>query len=534
MIDAGDGLPLTDPARCCARGPRERGRRRAARLRRRRRSPTRDAERRSAALARGLLAAGRGHGHARRPAPPERPRLRRRRGSRPPASARSSVPLSTFSTSAELRGPAAQRRRRAAARGARRTARTTTCAALRDGRPRARPRGRRRRCSPPSVPVLRRIALRRRRPPASIPGWTLRGRSRRADGGRRRRARRGRGRRSRPADRHGRSSTRRARPSEPKGVIHTHGALIRHLDNLNQIRRYTPGEVLFSNSPFFWIGGFAYALLGTLVAGAHARLLERGRRGRRARRARARAADDGQRLRRSRSPTCRDDPTLRAAATCRRSAAATSGRSCRTTCGRPIPELRHAMLGMTETGSVCLASDDESRPARAPARLVRPAGARASRPRIVDPDDAAPTAAPGEAGELWFRGPFLMEGYDGRERHEIFDADGWYRTGDLVTRRRRRLLLLPGPQRRHDQDRRRERLAARGRGGDPRRVRAGRPRGRRRRRRRAARWWRRRSGCRPTGPSTSTSCATRPRATRLSAYKVPRRFLRRSPTTRCR
>ena len=56
--------------------------------------------------------------------------------------------------------------------------------------------------------------------------------------------------------------------SEPKGVIHTHGALIRHLDNLNQLRRYTPDEVLFSNSPFFWIGGFAYALLGTLVAGA--------------------------------------------------------------------------------------------------------------------------------------------------------------------------------------------------------------------------------------------------------------------------
>ena len=55
---------------------------------------------------------------------------------------------------------------------------------------------------------------------------------------------------------------------EPSGVIHTHGALIRHLDNLNQLRRYQPGEILFSNAPFFWIGGFAYALLGTLVAGA--------------------------------------------------------------------------------------------------------------------------------------------------------------------------------------------------------------------------------------------------------------------------
>jgi len=56
--------------------------------------------------------------------------------------------------------------------------------------------------------------------------------------------------------------------SEPKGVIHSHGALIRHVDNLNQLRRYDASEILFSNSPFFWIGGFAYALLGTLVAGA--------------------------------------------------------------------------------------------------------------------------------------------------------------------------------------------------------------------------------------------------------------------------
>jgi acyl-CoA synthetase (AMP-forming)/AMP-acid ligase II len=26
-----------------------------------------------------------------------------------------------------------------------------------------------------------------------------------------------------------------------------------------------------------------------------------------------------------------------------------------------------------------------------------------------------------------------MEGYDGRERHETFDPDGWFPTGDLVT-----------------------------------------------------------------------------------------------------
>ena len=56
--------------------------------------------------------------------------------------------------------------------------------------------------------------------------------------------------------------------SEPKGVIHQHGPLLRHIDNLNALRRYTEHEILFSNSPFFWIGGFAYSLLGTVLAGA--------------------------------------------------------------------------------------------------------------------------------------------------------------------------------------------------------------------------------------------------------------------------
>src|SRR5262249_11375496 len=33
-------------------------------------------------------------------------------------------------------------------------------------------------------------------------------------------------------------------------------------------------------------------------------------------------------------------------------------------------------------------------------------------------------------GELWVRSPNLMEGYDGVERHETFTPDGWFRTGD--------------------------------------------------------------------------------------------------------
>ena len=38
----------------------------------------------------------------------------------------------------------------------------------------------------------------------------------------------------------------------------------------------------------------------------------------------------------------------------------------------------------------------------------------------------------GEIGELCIRGPYLMQRYYGRSREECFDADGWFRTGDLV------------------------------------------------------------------------------------------------------
>lgn len=216
----------------------------------------------------------------------------------------------------------------------------------------------------------------------------------------------------RPADRmvivHTSGST-----SEPKGVIHQHGPLLDHLRTLNELRRYAEGEVLFSNSPFFWIGGFAYGLLGTLLAGATLvcsnatdasatlDLLERTR------------------------PTMVNgfaasvahlakDPSFPAwdLSSIRR------GNLWPIMANPPAdPELRHNMLGMTEAGSVCLASDDEG---------DQPEHRRGSFGKPVPGLEAKLVE-----GELWLRGPALMEGYYGRERSETFTPDGWYRTGDL-------------------------------------------------------------------------------------------------------
>ncbi|HVN50455.1 MAG TPA: class I adenylate-forming enzyme family protein [Acidimicrobiales bacterium] len=214
---------------------------------------------------------------------------------------------------------------------------------------------------------------------------------------------------------------------EPKGVVHQHGPLIRHLDDLNELRRYDEDEVLFSNSPFFWIGGFAYSLLGTLLAGATlvcSNVTEP-----------AAVLD----LIEATRPTMvngfaatvahlADDPTF-------------AGRDLRSirrgnlwpimpAGARPAdPGLRHDLLGMTETGSVCLASDDESdQPESRRGSFGRPVPGFES--RIVDPDTGADCEV-GRVGELWLRSPFLMEGYYGLERHETFTPEGWYRSGDL-------------------------------------------------------------------------------------------------------
>ncbi len=213
---------------------------------------------------------------------------------------------------------------------------------------------------------------------------------------------------------------------DPKGVIHTHGALIRHLDNLNQIRRYTADEVLFSNSPFFWIGGLAYSFLGTLVAGA--RLVCSNS---------PRSADVLDVLERER-PTMVNGFAQSVAHLPRDPGFAKRDlSSIRRGNLYPImpddvrpasPELRHAMLGMTETGSVCLTSEDESdQPEHRRGSFGRPVpGFEAL---VVDPETGS-RCAPRAEGELRLRSPFMMEGYYGRERHEVFDADGWYRTGD--------------------------------------------------------------------------------------------------------
>ncbi|OBF62496.1 AMP-binding protein [Mycobacterium sp. 852002-50816_SCH5313054-b] len=214
--------------------------------------------------------------------------------------------------------------------------------------------------------------------------------------------------------------------SSPKGVVHTHAGLLAHQRNLNEIRGLTAADRLFCNSPFFWIGGFAFGLLATLVAGSTLVCSN----------ATSDTSGAGQTLDllESERPTITngfaagiahlaDHPSFPG----RDLSSAGRGNLYPVMApgARPAdPELRHNMLGLTEAGSVVLISGDESdQPESRRGSFGKPAPGFDT--MILDPDASG-------VGELCIRGPYVMQGYYKRSREECFDADGWFHTGDLV------------------------------------------------------------------------------------------------------
>jgi acyl-CoA synthetase (AMP-forming)/AMP-acid ligase II len=216
--------------------------------------------------------------------------------------------------------------------------------------------------------------------------------------------------------------------STPKGVVHTHAALLNHQRNLNTIRKLTAADKLFCNSPFFWIGGFGFALLATLIAGSSLVC--------------SNAEDPGQMLDllEAEEPTVTNGFAAGIAHLARHpSFAGRNLSSMRRGNLYPImapevrpadPELRHNMLGLTEAGSVVLISaDDTDQPERRRGSFGKPAPGLEA--KIVDPDTEMPVED-GALGELCIRGPCVMQRYYRRSREECFDADGWLHTGDLA------------------------------------------------------------------------------------------------------
>ena len=214
--------------------------------------------------------------------------------------------------------------------------------------------------------------------------------------------------------------------AEPKGAIHTHGSVLRHSFNLASGRDIVKGDRVWSSMPFFWIGGFVFAFMGNLQAGATTlceEVFEPEKTLRFLERERVTVAVGwphfGKALADHPSHVDRDLSSLRAG---------NIPHILPEDVFPSDPDLRATALGMTET---CGPHTWSPTTGKVPEELRGTFGipVEGVTHRVVDPDTGAELPQ-GELGELCVRGYSLMQGLYKREREDVFEPDGFYRTGD--------------------------------------------------------------------------------------------------------
>ncbi len=213
--------------------------------------------------------------------------------------------------------------------------------------------------------------------------------------------------------------------ADPKGAVHSHGAVIRHSHNLLHNRNLSSDDRIWTPMPFFWVGGFVFSLLGVMHSGACILLEEAFEPGRTLEfleRERATIAAGwphfGQAMANHPSAKERDLSSLR------------SGNIPGLLPESVVPadpERRPNALGMTETCSQHTWLNDGPLPEHLRGSHGVPVAGLEH--RIVDPETGE-LAPPGELGEIQVRGYSLMQGLHKVEREDTFEPDGFYATGD--------------------------------------------------------------------------------------------------------
>ncbi len=213
--------------------------------------------------------------------------------------------------------------------------------------------------------------------------------------------------------------------AEPKGVVHTHGALARHSHAISSLISIGRTDRVCATVPFFWVGGMLVTMLGAFHSGATL------------------VCPDSQ-LPEELIKLIRDEGITHLSgwanvlASVMSSPLVTKEDMSRL---RPMTDAQRLFydrntpreqipnqLGMTET----LGHHSSE-----PLNTLLPEGHSGSFGRgiagierkIVDPETGREVPA-GTVGELCIRGYSLMAGLYKREKEDTFDADGWYHTGD--------------------------------------------------------------------------------------------------------
>lgn len=212
--------------------------------------------------------------------------------------------------------------------------------------------------------------------------------------------------------------------ADPKGIVHSHGAVVRHSYNLTFSYVTTGDDVMFSSMPFFWIGGLVTGLLAVVHHGAAIVTQP--------------AFDAGEALElieQERATIALGWPQQGTSLLAHPRHAETDLSSLRRTSmpdfvpedARP-PAVSSLALGMTETCS-CHTNFDPYVPLDESKRGTFGPSIEGLEHKIVDPESGERLPA-GVDGEICVRGYSMMIGRHKVERQDVFDADGWYHTGD--------------------------------------------------------------------------------------------------------
>jgi len=198
--------------------------------------------------------------------------------------------------------------------------------------------------------------------------------------------------------------------ADPKGVLHTHGTLVRQTSTWPAAARFVTGSAtearVFCAMPFFWIGGLL-AATGALHEATTVLTLPR------------------------LEPTAALDLIESERAT------GLIGWPAFTQKLREHPSFASRDLSaapLLRDGPLDIAMVDVPDGFPVHRTMSETAGGFGHTDIAVVDDDGEPVPD-GTVGELLVRGIGVMSGYNKRERHDTFDADGWYHSGDRVYRR---------------------------------------------------------------------------------------------------
>ena len=210
--------------------------------------------------------------------------------------------------------------------------------------------------------------------------------------------------------------------AQAKAVVHAHAALAISGRRIADCLGTTPDDAWWGHMPLFWSGGFIIGALQTLAGGARAVLQEQ--------------VDPGSALALLEAERCtimagwhQAGPLMEHPDWGKRTIKLHKGSHHPLATALMGPDhLAVGMYGMSETATCVTLARWDDPPAIRRETFGRPLAGMEL--RIVDPDTGDPVAQ-GESGEIFVKGPTLMEGYYRVPREQTFTSDGFFKTGDL-------------------------------------------------------------------------------------------------------